>query len=144
MSVKDCFGQGMLRKCPIEKERVQACISLSEHYLSRAEGNIKLDFYDVAFLMAYNSMFQAGRAFLFSQGVKERSHYCLVAYLREALKEDAKLSKFVEILDVYRQNRHMTQYEGESVSESEAKQAISDARAFLKEVTPKVKKSPQA
>ncbi|MBI5036689.1 HEPN domain-containing protein [Candidatus Micrarchaeota archaeon] len=131
MSSKDCFERGLLRKEAVEKEKVLGSLELARHYIGRSKGNLEIRFYDVAFLMAYNSMFQTARALLFSDGVKERSHYCVVAYLREKYSSDKELGVFVEILDTYRQDRHGTQYAGQLVSEEEARQSYSDAQEFL-------------
>lgn len=139
MTSHDCFEKGLLKRVNAGREQVLACISLADHYVERASGNLKIGYFDVAFLMAYNSMFQAARALLFNDGVKERSHYCVAVYLREKLGRDASLACFVELLDTYRQNRHLTQYEGEFVSREEAENAVKHARLFLSAVKEKLK-----
>ncbi|MDP2717403.1 MAG: HEPN domain-containing protein [Candidatus Micrarchaeota archaeon] len=128
MNPAECFQKGLLRKIPVDPARVKSALDLADHYAGRAEGNLKIEFWDVAFLMAYNSMLQTGRALLFSKGVKERSHACIVAYLR---KHHPALSDEIELFDTYRQNRHATQYDGLVVSENDAVQAVNDARDFL-------------
>jgi len=125
-----CFKKGLLRKGIPESERIEASLKLAAHYLERGEGNVKLEYYDVVSLMAYNATFQCCRALLFNDGITERSHYCAIRYTREKYAS-TQLDALAEILDDYRQNRHLTQYEGEKVSEKEATEAPADARKFL-------------
>lgn len=111
---------------------------MAEHFLQRAKGNLKEEYFDVAFLMAYNSMFHSARALLFSKGFKERSHYCLVEFLKSKFK-DEKITYFADILDSYRISRHAIQYSGELCSEVDAKEAIKDAKNFIKIIKEKQK-----
>jgi len=128
MTLRECFEKNLLKRIPPDPERSAASLKLAAHYLQRAEGNLKLEFYDVVLLMSYASMLQAARALLFKDGVKERSHGCVVAYLRET---HPKIAKEAEILDHYRQNRHIIQYEGGQVSREDAATAIKDCRLIL-------------
>ncbi len=100
------------------------------HFLSRAEGVLKTGYPDIALLCAYNSMLQAGRAILFADGVKERSHTCVVSYLSETHVRDGRMpERLVNVLDMTRLARHKTQYGGRvDVPEAEAQMAIDDAR----------------
>ena len=84
-------------------------------------------------------MLQTARALLFNDGVKERSHYCAVEYLREKYSGDKDLGVFVELMDNYRQNRHATQYDGQLVTEKEARESVADALKFLALAKKKIK-----
>ncbi len=129
--IEKMFKNGLLKRETTEPEKTSASLKLAAHYLGRAKGVLKQDFYDVAFLMAYNSMFQAVRALLFSQGIKERSHYAAIHFLKQQ-QNDAELSKLLEIVDDYRMNRHMVQYDGSNVSQNAALEAVKDAEKFLR------------
>jgi uncharacterized protein (UPF0332 family) len=77
-------------------------------------------------------MFHSARALLYKDGVKERSHICIVSYLREKYPELRRLSNQ---LDAYRRNRHNTLYSLDFlISDNEAKQAIMDAEQFYKHI----------
>jgi len=77
-------------------------------------------------------MFHAARALLFKDGVKERSHICVVVYLKEKYP---KLRKLANQLDTYRRNRHNTLYALDIlISDDEAKQAIKDAELFYEQI----------
>lgn len=126
----DCIKKGMLRKGMPSIERMHSSIKLAKHYLERGEGNAKLEYNDVAFLMAYNAMFQCCRALLFKDGIVEHSHYCAIKYIREKYA-NTELGGLAEILDNYRQSRHILQYEGDKVSEKEARNALEDAKKLI-------------
>jgi len=129
--LEEFFEKGLLKKIPAEDAKVRASQALAQHYLGRAKGVLEQDFYDVAFLMAYNSMFQTVRALLFSQGIRERSHYAAIHFLKKQSKT-AELSRLLEIVDDYRMSRHAVQYDGSNVSDSSATEAIKDAETFLR------------
>ncbi len=129
MNLNECFEKGLLKKGPVEKGKITNSLNLSEHFLGRAKGNFSLEYYDVAFLMAYNSMFHAAKALLFSKGYSERSHYCMVLLLQREFK--GEISRSLDLLDSYRMVRHTLQYRGGSCAQSDAKEAIDDAEKFL-------------
>ena len=77
-------------------------------------------------------MFHSARSILFRDGIKERSHVCVISYLQEKYPE---LKRFANQLDAYRKNRHTTLYGLDFlVSDDEAKQAIEDAERFYKQI----------
>lgn len=82
----------------------------SEHFLSRAKGNMRQKYFDVALLMAYNSMIQ---------------------FVKKEFASDEKISDLVNALDSYRLVRHAIQYNGEACDEDDAKSIINDAENFL-------------
>lgn len=77
-------------------------------------------------------MFHAARAILFRDGIKERSHLCVISYIQETYPQ---LRRLANQLDTYRRNRHNTLYALDFlISEDEAKQAIDDAEQFNKKI----------
>ncbi len=134
MNLKECFEKGLLKKTAVDKEKVNNSVELAGHFLERAGGNFKEKYFDVAFLLAYTSMFHSSRVLLFRKGFKERSHYCLIALLKERFRENQKIFKYMDILDSYRISRHAIQYTGSACLEIDAREAIDDAKNFLGEV----------
>ncbi len=132
MRIEDYFREGLLKRAKIDEEEIKGSLELGERFLGRARGNLKIKYFDVAFTLAYNSMFHTARALLFSFGVKERSHFVMIEYLKEKLKENKELLHFLNILDSYRISRHAIQYRGEFCSKIDAEEAIKDAEEFLK------------
>jgi len=77
-------------------------------------------------------MFHAARSLLFRDGVKERSHVCVISYLRDTYP---KLRRLANQLDTYRRNRHNTVYALDFlISDEEAQQAIDDADHFYHQI----------
>jgi len=134
MKIERYFKEGLLRKGEVDKNELKGSLELAERFLERAKGNIKMRYFDVAFILAYNSMFHSTRALLFSSGVKERSHLAMIEYVKEKFKDNEKISQFLTILDSYRMSRHAIQYRGEFCSELDAEEAIKDAEEFLEAV----------
>lgn len=78
-------------------------------------------------------MFHAARSILFRDGVVEKSHVCLVEYLRGEYARKGLLSEgFVNSLDRMRTDRHEAIYGLEtSVTENQADHAISQCKEFI-------------
>lgn len=77
-------------------------------------------------------MFHAARSILFRDGIKERSHLCVISYLQETYPQ---LKRLANQLDTYRRNRHNTLYALDFlVSDDEAQQAIEDAEQFYRKI----------
>jgi len=131
MKIERYFKEGLLRKGKIDKNEIKGSLELAERFLERAKGNMKIKYFDIAFTLAYNSMFHSARALLFSFGVKERSHFAMIEFLKEKFKGNERIFQFLTILDSYRMSRHAVQYRGEFCSELDAKEAIKDAKEFL-------------
>jgi len=131
MKIEDYFREGLLRRGRIDKNEIKGSLELAERFLERAKGNMKIEYFDIAFTLAYNSMFHSARALLFSFGVKERSHFAMIEFLKEKLKDNKRILRFLTILDSYRISRHAIQYRGELCSKLDAEEAIKDAEEFL-------------
>lgn len=134
MKIGKYFKEGLLKKAKINKNEIKGSLELAGRFLERAKGNLKIKYFDVAFTLAYNAMFHAARALLFSLGVKERSHFAMIEFLKEKFRKEKRIYKFLEVLDSYRISRHAVQYRGELCSKIDAKEAIKDAGEFLKVV----------
>ena len=65
----------------------------------------------MATIALYNAVFHAGRAILFSDGIKEKSHYCLQKYLEaKSKKPDIINLDDIALFDSLRGIRQETQY----------------------------------
>jgi uncharacterized protein (UPF0332 family) len=95
--------------------------------------------FDWAFSVAYNSMLQAARGLMFSEGyapIGENQHKIVVDYADAKL--GTKFKEIVQLFDHMRKKRHKVVYEKAGViSEFEAKHAIKTAEEFLKRVEEK-------
>ena len=70
------------------------------------------------------------KALLYKDGVKERSHYCTILYVKE--KYQPKLNSYVEIIEILKDLRNQSQYGVEEVyrEEEEIKNWLQDAHAL--------------
>jgi uncharacterized protein (UPF0332 family) len=87
-------------------------------------------------------MFQAARAILFNDGIIEKSHACVVEYLRE--NYSSKLGQnMINWLDTYRLERHESFYglEKSTIDRDEAENALKKSKKFLKSVQQILQKS---
>ena len=131
MKIQDYFKEGLLRKVKVDRSEIKGSLDLAKRFLERAKGNMKIGYFDIAFTLAYNSMFHSARVLLFSLGVKERSHFAMINFLKAKFKGSKNIFQFLTILDSYRLSRHAIQYRGELCSELDAEEAIKDAEGFF-------------
>lgn len=78
-------------------------------------------------------MFHSARSLLFLDGYREKSHYCIARYLEEKYVRSGMLeSKWVELLDHYRDLRHDDQYSTTFFATiDEAESALKTAKDFF-------------
>jgi uncharacterized protein (UPF0332 family) len=108
---------------------MESSLKTAKHHIENAKKVFSMKIYDLAFISSYNAMFHSARAVLFNDGVIERSHVCIVEYLKSK-KMFSK--KYVNLLDMYRLKRHATQYGLEVlIKRKEAKISIENAEEFI-------------
>lgn len=98
-----------------------------------AEKDLRGEAYNSSVLSSYLAMFHSARALLYFDGYREKSHFCIARYLEEKYVRKRLLeSKWVELLDHYRDLRHDDQY---SISffatKDEAGSALRTAKEFV-------------
>ena len=132
MKLNDCYKEGLLRKTKPSKQYAIKSLKTSLNYIQNAKDNFEMKNNNLVIFCSYTAMFHSARALLFKDGVKERSHLCIVSYIRETYP---KLRSLSNQLDAYRRNRHNTLYALDFlISEYEAQQAIEDAEQFHKQI----------
>lgn len=131
MKINELVEKKQLIRQKISVQQVQGSLQLAERFLERAKGNLKIDFWDVAFLMAYQSMFHSARALLFKNNLKERSHAAMISALKELYSKNAELMEFLNFLSSCRMSRHAIQYDGSLCSKTDAFEIVKDAEKFL-------------
>lgn len=130
----DCIKEGLLRNIPPSKEKTEGSIKAANKWLEESEKNLRNETFNSSALSSYLSMFHASRAILFRDGFREKSHYCIARYLEEKyVKKKLLESKWVELLDHYRELRHNSQYDVSFfASKEEAENALKTAKEFVK------------
>lgn len=132
MRLDDCFRQGLLKRVAPDIGNARRSLELSKSNIDDAAENIAIRRYRVVLVSGYTAMFHAARAILFRDGVKERSHECVPAYLKERYPE---LEGFANTLDTYRRFRHNAIYGLDfTITDADARAAVESAGEFLKKI----------
>ena len=133
MKINEFLEKGLLIKSKSTEHEIQGSLAIAEQFLEKAKGTKKIKYYDVAFSLAYQSMFHAARALLFNNNLKERSHVAMISAVREIYSKENAIAELIDTLDSYRMTRHAIQYTGAGCNEDDASEAIRDAEKFLEE-----------
>lgn len=127
----ECLDKGLLRKTAPSREQARMCLDKAEQSLGDAKANLAEGRHDATVLLAYASLLSASRAILFNDGMREKSHACVVRYL-EAKYSDKLGMKSIGLLDSFREARHEVQYSAAfRASELQAKEIVKFAEEFL-------------
>ncbi|MBN2126915.1 MAG: HEPN domain-containing protein [Candidatus Diapherotrites archaeon] len=132
----ECLEKRLLRKEKPDKEKALIAVNISEERLMDAEISFEGEVFSAAILLSYASMFHASRALLFKDGFTERSHICLIEFIKEKyIKKGLIESKFSSLLNNAREERHEILYglqRTETKKDSEL--VLKTAKEYLKEV----------
>ena len=107
MNLDGCFKRGLLRETDFPEGTAQKEVLNAKKHIQDARKCIEQGMFGLAVVSIYTSMFHAGRALLFRDGIKERSHLCVMIYLKEKYPE---LEDYAKVLDNYRKCRHEMLY----------------------------------
>ena len=133
MNMRDCFSEGLLRKIEPSLDKSKKSLETAGRYIKKALDNLDSKNYDLVIFCCYTAMFHASRAVLFRDGIKERSHVCIVIYLKDKYP---KIGRYSNLLDVYRRSRHTALYSLDLLYKKEdGENAIDDANEFLDVIT---------
>ena len=132
MRTSDCFKKRLLRKTKPDKLKMKKALEMAELKRERAEDLFNNEFYEESIVSSYTCMFQAARALLFLDGIIEKSHACVVSYLRENYATTLGHDK-ISWLDTYRLERHESFYglEKSTIDKQEAEDALDKSVRFL-------------
>lgn len=109
-SIDECFERGLLRKVEPSRIKSQQSLRLARDWLGEAETNFEAKAYRSALSSAYLAVFHAARAVLFSDGVREKSHYCIGLYLQSYVENAELEEEWPMLFDRMRSIRHADQY----------------------------------
>ena len=146
MTYQDFVKQGLLKKEEMGPDQINKVIAKASRNLKSARILIKNNDEQGAFRFAYDAMLSAGRALVFSYGLRPRSqgsHKIVVDFSERVLGGQCKVA--VRKFDKMRRKRHYLIYGIESdVSKTEGENAIKTAQDFVEKITKIVQqKSPQ-
>ena len=135
MDIEECLEKGLLKEDKKDIEKAKKSIEIAKHKLSIAKRTFDVKIFEESIINAYAAMFHAGRALLFKDGFKERSHYGLFVYIKE--KYNDKLEpRFINELNALRLERHELLYglEKQEIKEVEAEDVMKIAEDFIKAI----------
>lgn len=133
MNLKNCFDEGFLIKIKPSGNKAKQSLGCAKNSLKKARDNKNIGNMDVAIVMAYTAMFHSFRTLLFLDGVKERSHMCMLEYIKEKFPS---LKALADDADAYRRFRHTALYGLEVIiSEDDALAAIKLTEEIISSVT---------
>lgn len=129
MNLNECFEKNLLRKSKPSRKKMESSLRTAKHHLENARKVFSMGVYDLAFVSSYSAMFHSARAVLFNDGVVERSHVCIMEYLRSKRMFPKRL---VNLFDMCRMKRHTAQYGLEiMIDKKEAEMNIENAEDFI-------------
>jgi len=135
MDIEECFEKGLLKKETPDIEKSKKSVEMAKYKLERARRLFELKVFEETLVNAYSAMFHAGRALLFKDGVREKSHYGLFVYIKEKYSDKME-RKFINELNALRLERHEISYglEKSEVEEVEAESVIKVSKDFISAV----------
>ena len=130
MSLKKCFQAGQLKNVTPDLALAKKSLLRGKNILNEVKKLQKQNFIEVSEQRLYQAYFHMFKALLYKDGVKERSHYCTILYVKE--KYQPKLNSYVEIIEILKDLRNQSQYGVEEVyrEEEEIKNWLQDAHAL--------------
>ena len=134
MNIEECFKKRMLRKTPPDIKKAQRSLEIAENKLETAKNSFEKELYGPTIIYGYTSMFHLSRALLYKDGIQEKSHICLVLYIRENYSN--KIPPYlINSLDSFRKERHETLYGLDFIeTKKDAELSIQDAEQLLNAV----------
>ncbi len=137
----DCLKKRLLRKDAPNMPKALIALEISEQRLMDASISMDSGVYSAAILLSYASMFHASRALLFKDGFTEKSHYCLIEFVKEKYIQTGLInSKFSFLLNNAKEERHEVLYGLQRTETKEdAEQMLKNAKEYLQEIKKIVK-----
>lgn len=137
MSLRECFEKRLLRETKKDLKKAHRSLEIAYQKLQRAKLAFNQELFDSAIILGYTAMFHAARCLLYKDGIQEKSHFCVVLYLRG--KYGAKIPVYlINSMDNFRVERHEILYGLEFVpTREDAETLLRDARQFI-EITEKL------
>ncbi len=132
MNFSHLIKDGRLKRGRFSKKQVEDRLALARRDLETARSIVESSS-DWSFNIAYNAMHQAGRALMFHRGYRVSGiahHVTVVEFMKEAL--DQEHQDIIEMMDRMRRKRNRSTYDKVgSISQKEAREALSVAREFV-------------
>ncbi len=136
-TIKYLTDKNLIKKIPTSILKAEESIKTAESWLKEAHNNFEHGSFRSCIISSYLVIFHSGRAILFFDGYREKSHFAVARYLEDKYVVNEKLleNKWIDILDYYREIRHDDQYSTSFyTSDDESEKALKNAELFLKRI----------
>jgi uncharacterized protein (UPF0332 family) len=139
LEYEECLKKGKLTKYSRGKTiAVKELQEAKEDYKTALE-SVHSGNYKWATVQSYYAMFHAARALLYSNGMREQSHYCLIVGIKELYVKPGKLKiTYIEAMQEAKSLREAADYHGKW-SEESCNKILKQAENFLKETEELIK-----
>jgi uncharacterized protein (UPF0332 family) len=115
-SLKKCFSTGLLRKVRPKTELAIKDVLRAEFFLDESISLLTQGKREIAAISLYNAYFHTARALLDKDGVTERSHACVVEFVKEKYAMKNKMPmQMVTCFEQVLLLRHDVQYSAEPI-----------------------------
>lgn len=112
MDYDACIRMGLLTKIPPSQKQAGEQLKKATVLLAEAKTALKNSSPNSATMTAYAAVLDAGRALLFRDGFREKSHACTARYLEMRYAKELGEND-IALFDEYRDKRHKTLYSGD-------------------------------
>lgn len=127
----ECLKHGKIKKFSDAKGFVLKELKVAGGDLNAAQAGLRETRWKWSTIQAYYSMFHTARALLFSEGYREKSHYCLRVGIEVLFVQTNKIpEKFIDSFQTAKIMRENADYE-EEFSEEGANKLVKAAADFL-------------
>ena len=135
MRLDDCFKKRLLRTDKPDILKSNKALEVANLKIEIAGELLESGFYEESIVSSYTGMFHSARALLFKDGITERSHACVIAYLSKEYGQSLGQDR-ISWLDTYRLERHESFYglEASGIDKYESKDAFNKSEKFLESV----------
>lgn len=128
---KDCLKRNKIVPFPAAKKLAVREFKTAGEDLDAASESLKRGRDKWATIQAYYAMFHAARSLLYSRGLREKSHYCLIVAMKAIFVQEKILDlRLVEAFQMAKILRENADYQDEYSSDS-AKVLVRKAQEFL-------------
>ena len=137
---KKCLERGKIKSFSPGPRLAKKELKLAEEDLKISLKSLAEENFRWSIVQSYYSMFHSGRALLYSQSYREKSHFCLIEAIRTLFVESGKIDvSLVESLLEAKNLREAADYYGD-FSEINCKKLAEKAQDFIYEAKNILKK----
>lgn len=135
MTLTECINRGLLKKTSPSMQQATASLVKAREFIKEAEEDSKENRVNSAVLVAYAGLLNASKALLYKDGWREKSHACVIEYLKEKYAPTQISKKEIELLEYYKNSRHAVQYDLDFfVTEKNCREMVEFSKNFLKTI----------